>query len=219
MGLSNCQNCGVALDGLGKAGRPKRNCSSKCRELQARKTRAMQPKIRNCQKCNQEFASVNSRNYCTKQCRTDTLKEKSAIKYQIKRQLKYPDGMVMVICKWCNEPRVYELGTSSVTGYHPKCAIDARRARYRIKTVKRQNLITKPSRLSADKVFNLYGPNCAICNLEIDSSLKRTSAMGLTVDHWIPLSKGGSDDITNLRPTHWICNRRKSDSLPKETYV
>jgi 5-methylcytosine-specific restriction endonuclease McrA len=48
-------------------------------------------------------------------------------------------------------------------------------------------------------------------------TLLRTSKMGLTVDHWIPLSKGGSDDMSNLRPAHWICNRRKSNSLPKET--
>ena len=37
--------------------------------------------------------------------------------------------------------------------------------------------------------------------------------MGLTVDHVIPLSKGGSDELENLRPAHWICNNRKSDKV------
>jgi 5-methylcytosine-specific restriction endonuclease McrA len=82
--------------------------------------------------------------------------------------------------------------------------------------VKRQSLVIKPSRLAADEVVRVYGSNCAICNQPIDLTLKRTSSMGLTVDHWIPLSKGGSDEMSNLRPAHWTCNRKKSDKLPKE---
>lgn len=30
-----------------------------------------------------------------------------------------------------------------------------------------------------------------------------------SVDHVIPVSKGGTDDIENLRPAHLDCNRKK----------
>lgn len=34
----------------------------------------------------------------------------------------------------------------------------------------------------------------------------RTSAYGWEIDHVIPVSQGGSDDLGNLRPLHWRAN-------------
>ncbi|KUG25132.1 hypothetical protein ASZ90_005048 [hydrocarbon metagenome] len=36
---------------------------------------------------------------------------------------------------------------------------------------------------------------------------------GWEIDHIIPLSLGGTDDIANLQPLHWENNRKKSDNL------
>lgn len=96
--------------------------------------------------------------------------------------------------------------------YHEACSLEAQRARYRIKSTKRRTLM-KPTRISADQVVREYGESCHICSEVIDLSLPRTSRFGLTIDHVIPLSKGGSDEMENLRPAHWICNNRKSDKL------
>ncbi len=38
----------------------------------------------------------------------------------------------------------------------------------------------------------------------------------MTVDHIMPLSKGGTDDVENLQCTCKMCNRLKSDMLPSE---
>ncbi len=35
---------------------------------------------------------------------------------------------------------------------------------------------------------------------------------GWEIDHIIPVSKGGTDELTNLQPLHWENNRRKGDS-------
>lgn len=55
---------------------------------------------------------------------------------------------------------------------------------------------------------------CAICGRYVDKSLKYPDLMSATVDHIIPLNKGGHpSDMANLQLAHFICNRLKSDKL------
>lgn len=55
---------------------------------------------------------------------------------------------------------------------------------------------------------------CAICGRPVDMKLTPPDPMSPTVDHIIPVSRGGHpSDIGNLQLAHWICNRMKSDKL------
>lgn len=55
---------------------------------------------------------------------------------------------------------------------------------------------------------------CGICGRPVDMSLKAPDPMSPTVDHIIPINKGGHpSDMNNLQLAHWICNRMKSDKL------
>ena len=217
-GLSNCQVCGKPLEDVGTKGRPKRNCSDRCRDLYSQKIRADKKMIiKQCKYCTKEFRlSRDKRLYCSHQCQRFFNIEVSKAKAKARTLAKYPDGTRTSPCGWCGEERTFRIGESVVNAYHPVCTKEAERARYRIKTVKRQSKLTKPSRLAADEVVRTYGANCHICQQPIDPSLPRTSKLGLTVDHVIPLSKGGLDTIDNLRPAHWACNNRKSNKLPEE---
>lgn len=58
------------------------------------------------------------------------------------------------------------------------------------------------------------GAVCAICNQPIDMELKYPNPYSATVDHIIPLAKGGHpSDADNLQIAHMRCNRLKSDKL------
>lgn len=37
---------------------------------------------------------------------------------------------------------------------------------------------------------------------------------GWEIDHILPVSKGGKDDISNLQPLFWETNREKADTFP-----
>lgn len=55
---------------------------------------------------------------------------------------------------------------------------------------------------------------CGICGKPVDKSLKSPHPLSATVDHIIPIAKGGHpSDIENLQLAHRNCNRQKSDKL------
>jgi 5-methylcytosine-specific restriction endonuclease McrA len=59
------------------------------------------------------------------------------------------------------------------------------------------------------------GDRCALCRkimcFESSTGPRGESAKGATVDHIVPRSLGGSDDLVNLQLAHWSCNRAKGN--------
>ena len=57
---------------------------------------------------------------------------------------------------------------------------------------------------------------CGICGKPVDLTLPPGDPMAPTVDHIIPIAKGGHpSSLDNLQLAHWTCNRQKSDKLFK----
>ena len=63
-----------------------------------------------------------------------------------------------------------------------------------------------------NQLVKQYGGECYLCLEPFESK------SDITIDHLIPRSKGGSDEITNLRLAHEHCNRAKKD-LSLEAYA
>lgn len=67
-----------------------------------------------------------------------------------------------------------------------------------------------PKRWNRNKILNKYGGCCGICT-------KPFKKMGeVTIDHVVPVSKGGADVVENMQPAHYRCNRMKRDMTPEE---
>ena len=55
---------------------------------------------------------------------------------------------------------------------------------------------------------------CGICGKPVDKSLKFPHPLSPTVDHIIPIDRGGHPSaIENLQLAHFACNRQKSNRL------
>lgn len=66
--------------------------------------------------------------------------------------------------------------------------------------------------LDVAHVLYLYN-HCMICKERIDKSLTFPDLNSMTIDHIIPLSKGGSHSIGNVQLAHLKCNVRKHNKM------
>lgn len=69
------------------------------------------------------------------------------------------------------------------------------------------------------QLLRKYGPYCQICLLKglsepealIDLELEKQEGRSWSIDHIIPRSRGGKDEIDNLQPTHYECNHSRGN--------
>lgn len=78
---------------------------------------------------------------------------------------------------------------------------------------KRRAIMAKGEVINHTEVFDRDGWLCHLCGELIDRTATRTDWMRVTLDHVIPLSKGGTHTYDNVRASHYRCNMAKGNSL------
>lgn len=68
-------------------------------------------------------------------------------------------------------------------------------------------------RKRARKALARLGAGCHICGLPIDYQLPHLDRKAFVADHVIPLHKGGTDALSNMRAAHRDCNSSKRAKL------
>jgi 5-methylcytosine-specific restriction endonuclease McrA len=208
--VPNCLFCGVALEHKAGAGNPKRFCSREHATKTWTKNVTKKAKVsKSCLECQVVFETArDAQVFCSNPCRAANTSAKLKALRVVQEFYEYEcDGCSVVVL------RKYRVTKGKFGRFCDKCRLRNRRATYRSKTVKRQSLTVKPSRLSCDEIAERDGFMCHICSGVVDMTLPRTRALGGTVDHVVPLSKGGSDDPENLKLAHWVCNVRKGNKI------
>jgi 5-methylcytosine-specific restriction endonuclease McrA len=209
-----CLWCGVALDQDNKPGNPKRYCSRQHSGMYLNSKKPKVPKIEKaCVWCSEIYTTNQKHSkYCSVECSKAFNNDKRVKATQAKhaanpRRFNYD-------CDRCGQLVMTDIciRKTYLGRYCRNCSLVKRRERYRVKTAKRQG-VAKPARLSADALIERDGNLCRLCNTEIDLALARNSRFGATIDHIVPLSLGGSDDIENMQLAHWICNIKKGNRV------
>ena len=67
--------------------------------------------------------------------------------------------------------------------------------------------------VNRQKVYERDKWMCGICNEPVDKALKFPDVMSASLDHIIPMAKGGPHSYENTQCAHFICNSIKSDRV------
>lgn len=163
-----------------------------------------------CGHCNAPFDGHPKRVYCSEHCYVQNkIRKQSEAWFRYKEQR--PD-FKEVSCEYCGDP-VIVLTTKKGIAVHPECTIIMRQERTRRKNNKRRRFPYRQQKANFHTIAERDNWTCWICELRIDPELPSTNRMGGTVDHVVPISKGGTDDWDNLKPAHWICNVKRGNRV------
>ena len=210
-----CLFCGKTLAVVGhRVGRPKRYCNKSHGEKYLDSLKPKAPELeKSCVWCSKTYLSnLKQSKYCSLECKDAARRDKQVKATQAKhasnpRRFDFD-------CDRCGQVVATDkhVTRGKYGRYCRNCALVKRRESYRIKTAKRQKIMN-PIRISADVIIERDGNMCHLCNAEIDLTLARNSRFGATIDHVIPVSKGGADTLENMRLAHWICNIKKGNRV------
>jgi len=62
-------------------------------------------------------------------------------------------------------------------------------------------------------LFEFFGWICFLCGEKVDKRLRFPNWRAATIDHVVPLSKGGTHTWGNVVPAHAKCNWDKGDGV------
>lgn len=89
----------------------------------------------------------------------------------------------------------------------PDCRAEAqRRLRYRRRALLAEAFVEDVVR---SEIFERDDYTCQLCGDGIDMTIEFPDRMAPTIDHIIPLARGGTHEPSNVQAAHFVCNVRK----------
>lgn len=165
-----------------------------------------------CLYCGSAFTSKLKRMFCNENC------------FVMKRREEYKEKHFKIsVCIWCKKEFVgeYEIGK---VGYNTRCcSVGCRKEAYhsnrmkngRIAKHKRKALIrgVYVERVNHIEVFMRDGWKCQICGKQLKKESKVPHLLAATLDHVIPLNRGGVHSRSNTQCACFMCNSLKRDQM------
>lgn len=154
---------------------------------------------------------------CSRACRAFWTKTKSLQRYyQQERPKRIASHDVRCKCEECGETFHPEYGDTRRTYCSDTCSSRSlnRRARRRCGPTHRKRARhygVDYEYINRAKVARRDGWRCGICGRPISKKARYPDTQSVSLDHIIPLSRGGPHTYDNVQVAHWGCNVAKGD--------
>lgn len=114
-------------------------------------------------------------------------------------------------CPYCARAFLTARPGTQITCGAPKCkrAHHAVRMREHMKLRRERERVAPAAPFTAATVFERDRWVCGICGKPVDPELMHPDPGSASVDHVIPLSRGGKHTLANARCAHLRCNQRR----------
>lgn len=121
------------------------------------------------------------------------------------------DAVLAKVCEWRLSPfTATTIRQKYCSEPHNNIAKSARR-----KARLRGAAVGEPPSLWA--IYERDGGRCALCLGDVDRTIRWPDGRAASIDHIVPVSRGGTDGSSNVQLAHLVCNIRKNDKLPGES--
>lgn len=189
----NCKYCNTLYEKIGRSN----YCSDICKEKQYEKDKNKGRKIRlykiYCKCCGNKTWSKNNKIYCSYYCKE---RHRSTRRKNLKRRLKK--------CKICNS-------------WHSKrgvyCSVKCGKKAHKHRSSERMILARKNGQFDADidiyKLIERDGGRCYLCGDDVLFLYNFNHPKYPTIEHVVPISKGGTHSWDNVMVACRDCNTRK----------
>lgn len=207
-----CENCG-------KEYRPKqadrtRFCSRECafewktKQSQEKKQSEEKARIEAWPRCKQCGKPVKEYRhcFCSDECRKQNARDK-ALEYGKKKHI-----TIKVKCLECGVEFERGYGNKKRLFCSDKCNLKHNKQDHR-RRARARKYTDQIEQFHAKEIFDRDKWICQICNKPIKRDTKYSHPLSATIDHIVPLSKGGTHERGNVQCAHRVCNSRKSDSV------
>lgn len=214
----SCRACGASFAIPARPGAVPVYCTSRCRDWWARHPGTRTPTARYCRWCGNQLKSANPRHlYCSTRCGNIG---RGVIPYGPRLQLECvnpecgkPFLKVYYRQRCCSErcgKRRWDLQAKAEGRTYHGPWDDRRRDNYH-----RRRALKKSTSTGAPVIRDEIGERdrwkCGICGKRVRRGLAYPDPMSPSLDHVIPLSRGGAHSPENVRIAHLACNVSKGD--------
>lgn len=161
-----------------------------------------------------------------KMCKVDGCKKDAVSKGMCRnhyiQNLKYGDPTVLIkghnsgLCSVCNEKPAKKLGMCQNCYYRKRIKTDPKFAEKMASRNGRRRAAKnggESEKYTKSDVIENCGNKCHLCGKEIDLTRKYPDPQSFSIDHVIPVSRGGNDVLGNVKPAHFGCNAGKRDRI------
>lgn len=192
-------------------------CSPLCRQraYRAANRRQPEPVTLACSECGTLFTRRTNKKYCSQLCATvawNAVNGESRREWNRAYRAEHREKRRELTREWraANTERVREKNREWRAA-NPGRVREMRRAVNRRRGLAKIGVPTE--RFTDREIYEREDWRCGICSTRVDPALKWPDQMSASLDHIIPLSRGGHHTRVNVQLAHVLCNRMKGNRI------